>query len=81
VYEDFTDLTELEQLTLFEAMKKELFSDEPDKNTLLLKAFVRHVLLRVWIAFIVGVHQSNLMVNITHDNGTHLYDCSNPLTI
>lgn len=38
VYEDFSDLTKLEQLALFEAMKQDLFPDDPDKITSLLKS-------------------------------------------
>ncbi|WP_130609101.1 IS1595 family transposase [Cohnella abietis] len=37
VYEDFSELTKPEQLALFEAMKQDLFPDEPDKITKLLK--------------------------------------------
>lgn len=36
VYADFTDLTETEQIELFNAMKQDLFPDEPDKITKLL---------------------------------------------
>jgi len=38
VYEDFSDLTESEQLALFEAMKQDLFPDDPNKITSLLKS-------------------------------------------
>lgn len=37
VYEDFSDLTKSEQLALFNAMKQDLFPEEPDKITKLLK--------------------------------------------
>ncbi|WP_342506635.1 IS1595 family transposase [Sporosarcina sp. FSL K6-2383] len=38
VYEDFSDLTKSEQLALFKAMKQDLFPDDPDKITSLLKS-------------------------------------------
>ena len=38
VYEDFSELTKSEQLALFNAMKEDLFPDEPDKITKLLKS-------------------------------------------
>ncbi|MDW0118597.1 IS1595 family transposase [Sporosarcina thermotolerans] len=38
VYEDFSDLTKSEQLALFEAMKQDLFPDDPNKITALLKS-------------------------------------------
>ena len=38
VYEDFSELTKSEQLALFNAMKQDLFPDEPDKITKLLKS-------------------------------------------
>ena len=31
VYEEFSELTKSEQMTLFEAMKQDLFPEEPDK--------------------------------------------------
>lgn len=37
VYEDFSDLTKSEQLALFNAMKDDLFPEEPDKITKQLK--------------------------------------------
>ena len=37
VYEEFSELTKSEQMTLFEAMKQDLFPEEPDKITKLLK--------------------------------------------
>ena len=37
VYEDFSELTKSEKLALFNAMKQDLFPDEPDKITKLLK--------------------------------------------
>lgn len=37
VYEDFSELTKSEQIALFEAMKQDLFPEEPDKITKLLK--------------------------------------------
>lgn len=37
VYEDFSNLTKSEQLALFNAMKEDLFPEEPDKITKLLK--------------------------------------------
>ncbi|GGB63482.1 hypothetical protein GCM10011409_45690 [Lentibacillus populi] len=36
VYEDFSDLTKPEQLALFNAMKEDLFPEEPDKITKIL---------------------------------------------
>lgn len=38
VYEDFSELTKSEQMALFNAMKDDLFPDEPDKITKLLKS-------------------------------------------
>lgn len=38
VYEEFSDLTKSEQITLFNEMNKDLFPDEPDKMTKLLKS-------------------------------------------
>lgn len=38
VYEDFSGLSKSEQLALFNAMKQDLFPDEPDKITKLLKS-------------------------------------------
>ena len=38
VYEDFSELTKSEQIALFEAMKQDLFPEEPDKITKLLKS-------------------------------------------
>jgi len=38
VYEDFSELTKSEQMALFNAMKQDLFPDEPDKITKLLKS-------------------------------------------
>lgn len=38
VYEEFSDLTKSEQLALLNAMKQDLFPDEPDKITKLLKS-------------------------------------------
>lgn len=37
VYEEFSELTKSEQIALFEAMKQDLFPEEPDKITKLLK--------------------------------------------
>lgn len=37
VYEDFSELTNPEQMALFNAMKQDLFPEEPDKITTLLK--------------------------------------------
>jgi transposase-like protein len=37
VYEQFSELTDLEQMALFNAMKQDLFPEEPDKITKLLK--------------------------------------------
>jgi hypothetical protein len=37
VYEEFSELTKSDQMALFEAMKEDLFPDEPDKITKLLK--------------------------------------------
>ncbi len=38
VYEEFSNLTKSEQLALFNVMKQDLFPDEPDKMTKLLKS-------------------------------------------
>jgi len=38
VYEEFSELTKSEQMALFNAMKQDLFPDEPDKITKLLKS-------------------------------------------
>ncbi len=38
VYEEFSNLTKSEQLALFNVMKQDLFPDEPDKITKLLKS-------------------------------------------
>ena len=38
VYEDFSELTKSEQMALFNAMKQDLFPDEPEKITKLLKS-------------------------------------------
>jgi transposase-like protein len=38
IYEDFSELTKSEQMALFNAMKEDLFPDEPDKITKLLKS-------------------------------------------
>jgi hypothetical protein len=38
VYEEFSELTKSEQMALFNAMKQDLFPDELDKITLLLKS-------------------------------------------
>lgn len=38
VYGDFSDLTKSEQLALFETMKRDLFPDDPNKVTSLLKS-------------------------------------------
>lgn len=38
VYEDFSELSKAEQLALFEAMKQDLFPEEPDKINKLLKS-------------------------------------------
>ncbi|BCB04235.1 hypothetical protein KH172YL63_23680 [Bacillus sp. KH172YL63] len=32
VYEEFRELTKSEQMALFDAMKQDLFPEEPDKN-------------------------------------------------
>ena len=37
VYEEFSELSKSEQLALFEAMKQDLFPEEPDKINNLLK--------------------------------------------
>lgn len=38
IYEEFSELSKSEQIALFEAMKQDLFPDEPDKITKLLKS-------------------------------------------
>jgi transposase-like protein len=38
VYEEFSELIKSEQMALFNAMKEDLFPDEPDKITKLLKS-------------------------------------------
>lgn len=38
IYEDFSELSKSEQMALFNAMKEDLFPDEPDKITELLKS-------------------------------------------
>lgn len=38
IYEDFSELSKAEQLALFEAMKEDLFPEEPEKITKLLKS-------------------------------------------
>lgn len=38
VYEDFSELTKSDQMALFHSMKQNLFPDEPDKITKLLKS-------------------------------------------
>jgi hypothetical protein len=37
IYEEFSNLSESEQIALFEAMKHDLFPEEPEKITKLLK--------------------------------------------
>lgn len=37
IYEEFSELSKAEQMALFNAMKEDLFLDEPDKITGLLK--------------------------------------------
>ena len=37
VYEDFSELTKSEQIALFEVIQQDLFPEEPDKITKLLK--------------------------------------------
>ena len=39
VYEEANELTKEDQIELFNALKKDLFPDEPDKITKLLKTF------------------------------------------
>jgi len=38
IYEEFSELSKSEKLELFKAMKQDLFPDEPDKITKLLKS-------------------------------------------
>lgn len=37
IYEEFSELSKTEQLALYKAMKEDLFPDEPDKITGMLK--------------------------------------------
>lgn len=48
VYEDFSELSKAEQLALFEAMKQDLFPEEPDKINKLLKS-IREARFSSWL--------------------------------
>lgn len=59
VYEDFSELTRSEQMALFNTMKQDLFPDELDKITKLLKSIreARFASGLVWVVFIAEAHR------------------------
>ena len=83
VYEDLGDLTESQQLAFIKAMIQDLFPDDPDKITSLLKS-IREARFASGLGSVhcgSGVHQSNVMANIAQENGTCLVTAENRLTI
>ena len=72
VYEEFSELTNSEQMALFNAMKQDLFPEEPDKITKLLKN-IREARFASGLGCVhCGALLLNGTVNIVQDNAIYV---------
>lgn len=72
VYEDFSDLTKSERLALFNAMKEDLFPEEPDKITKVLNTIREARFASGMTCVHCGSMSVKRMVNIVQDNAIYV---------